>query len=201
MSKIAIDVVLLPPEKIMDICIDINKKDPNAFSKLNKEDNLPHITLVMGIVDSEELTKIDEILEEVALNFSAIELDIIGISYIVTPDNVKSYQFDFKENNDIKRLHKILMKKLLPFLSDDVKLEMFYKENNEEIDKVSMHWVKMYKEKHGDPKNYEPHISLKCTQAEYNSFPIKFTASRLAICHLGNYCTCRKIFYKTELKE
>ncbi len=31
-------------------------------------------------------------------------------------------------------------------------------------------------------------------------FPIQFTASKLALCHLGNYCTCRKILSLHDLK-
>ena len=70
---------------------------------------------------------------------------------------------------------------------------MFFLDYDEKFSEVSKFWIENYRKNHSDPNNYHPHISLKCRKAEYKNFPIKFTASKLAICHLGNYCSCRKI--------
>ena len=51
MPKIAIDVVLLPPEEIMDKAIEINRQLADDPIKLNKENCLPHVSLCMGVVE------------------------------------------------------------------------------------------------------------------------------------------------------
>ena len=94
---------------------------------------------------------------------------------------------------------KKLIKELKHLLSYDIKDEMFFKEESEEIDEMSKYWVKTYEDK----KEYHPHISLKCFEPSFDKeiFPIDFLASRIAICHLGRKGTCRKILFETKLKE
>ena len=62
MSRIAIDIVLLPPEKIMDLVIAINKEEAkkgNSKGELNKVDFLPHLSLAMGTIEEKNLEKVD----------------------------------------------------------------------------------------------------------------------------------------------
>jgi len=196
MLKKIIDIVLLPPENIMDICIKINKQDPHAFSDLNKKNNFPHISLAMGAVKTKKLPTIKNTIKKITSSFKPINLKIIKASYIITPANIKSYQLNFEKNNAIIKLHISIMNNLADFLTYDVQSDMFYKDNHEKIDEVSMHWVKTYKAKAGNPNNFNPHISLKCTKTDYKNFPIKFKASQLAICSMGKHGTCREILFK-----
>lgn len=200
MAKIAIDVALLPPEDIMDLCITLNSKSHQQASLLNRKDNLPHITLAMGIANEPDLKRINRKIENVTKNFSQLNIEITGLSYCIKESGKKSYSFRIKPTKKLVDLHGQIMKELLPILSYKVNLNMFYKEPNKIIDKISKFWVETYGEKHTDPKNYRPHISLKCPEAKYDNFPIKFTASKLALCHLGDHCTCRKILKSFELK-
>jgi len=199
MSKKIIDIVLLPPENIMDICIKINSQDPHAFSNLNKKNNFPHISLAMGAIETKKLPAIKNIVKKIAESFKPISLKIIKTSHIITPANIKSYQLNFEKNNKITKLHISIMNNLKNLLTYDVQPDMFYKNTSEEIDEVSMHWVKTYKSKASNPNNFNPHISLKCTKADYKNFPVKFNASQLAICHMGKHGTCRKLLSSTLL--
>ncbi|MFH1565285.1 MAG: hypothetical protein ABIC82_05600 [bacterium] len=97
-------------------------------------------------------------------------------------------------------MQKNIMKNLFPFFSYEIDLNMFYKNSDKKINEVSKNWVQNYYKKYYDPTKYHPHISLKCSRAEYYKFPIKFKASKLALCHLGDYCTCRKILHLENLK-
>ena len=42
MSKIAIDVVLLPSEEVMDICIEVNKEIKDKLFTLQKKDEITY---------------------------------------------------------------------------------------------------------------------------------------------------------------
>lgn len=60
MTKIAIDIVLLPPEEIMNKAIEINQQLADDGIKLNKKDCLPHISLCMGVISEEDLPEINQ---------------------------------------------------------------------------------------------------------------------------------------------
>jgi hypothetical protein len=201
MSKIAVDVALLPTEEMMDICIGLNNKEGSEyFSFLNKKDNLPHITLAMGVADEKDLLVIKSRLAEISKKYSSLNLEISEIYFQTNPDNKTSYGFNVKLTEELRNLQKEIMRELFSFFSYEVSLDMFYRDANETISEVSKTWVQNYYKKYYDPEKYHPHISLKCSKAEYDNFPIKFTASKLALCHLGNYCTCRKVLGLEDLK-
>ena len=50
-------------------------------------------------------------------------------------------------------------------------------------------------------ENFFPHITIGYGEINNFSFPIIFSVSKLALCHLGNHCTCRKILASTNLKK
>lgn len=200
MAKIAIDVALLLPDRINNICIGINRKaGADAFSDLSKNNNHPHITLAMGVIDESDLPEVQTKLEYISKQFSSLKLEITGIYFEITPESKKSYGFVVELTNELKRLHWEIMKELLPIFSYGVDKKMFFLDSDENFNEVSKYWVDNYGKKHLDPNNYYPHISLKCKKASYDGLPIKFSASRLAVCQLGNYCTCRKIFASIDL--
>jgi hypothetical protein len=68
-------------------------------------------------------------------------------------------------------------------------------------------WIKNYPEKSSFEKFF-PHITIGYGEINDYSFgfpqggvpPIEFAVSKLALCHLGNHCTCRKILASAELK-
>ena len=62
-----------------------------------------------------------------------------------------------------------------------------------EVSKRSTYWVQHYAEHHKSPDDFNPHITLGEGVVDKLDGPIKYSDSRLAICHLGTYCTCRKI--------
>ncbi len=47
--------------------------------------------------------------------------------------------------------------------------------------------------------HYYPHITLGQAKPQQQPYEQAFTASRLALCHLGRTCTCRKILAEAEL--
>ncbi len=190
MSKIAIDIVLLPPEDIMDKSIEINNKLNEDPIKLNKENCLPHISLFMGAVEEEEeLSKIKKIVDEIATQFSKLSLTISRINY-------EDCGFDIKITKDLQKLHETIMTKLNNYLTHDATTDMCF--SPLPVVEKALFWINNYKENSGF-KNFHPHITLGISKIDGKELNIKFIASKLAICHLGNYCTCRKILHSVNL--
>lgn len=200
MPQIAVDIVLLPPPPIMQICIDINEqKQSQSFQHLNSKDNWPHISLAMGILDTKDLIKAKEILDKLPHDFTKLDLELTKISYIVASDNKKSHAFDVAVTRELQNLHNKIMNEFSGILIyDQVNSDMFFTAPGEKIDDVTLYWVKNYPEKSFN--NFQAHISLKCRHAEYKLTPISFVAETLALCRLGNFGTCRQILHSVKLK-
>jgi len=69
MNNIAIGIVLLPNEEMIESVIQLNDKLNNDQLILSKECNLPHISLVMGVVKSKDIRNIKLTLQEIANSF------------------------------------------------------------------------------------------------------------------------------------
>ena len=193
MTKIAIDIVLLPPEEIMDLAVAKSESLNDDNVKLNKEKCLPHISLCMGVLKEEDFSKAKEIIEEVAKNFSPLNLEITGI------DVQEGYSgFHIKKIDQLQKLHQEITNKIKSFLSYDATKDEIYPSQNLN-EKKAQSWINGYLKK-SSFENVYPHITLSTKEAKQKEINVPFTASRLAICHLGNYCTCRKILFETELK-
>jgi len=199
MAKIAIDIAILPPEDIMDLAIDLNNsltnnKRPELI--LNKTNTLPHASLAMGAIEEEDLPKIKEILDKVQQKYKALELTIIKDSAPAKPNGEKSAVcLDFEKTPELQKLHEHLITAIQPFASYDATTEVFYDYPN--VDEVSLFWVNYYLK--SSFENLKPHITIGKGDMKLVKYPIKFKATRLALCHLGNYCTCKKILHEIRL--
>lgn len=201
MTKIAIDIAIIPPEEIMDKIIAINKKEAergNARGPLAKDDFYPHISLAMGTIKEEDFEKVKEIFAKILENQNPLNIELTELDYATKSDGSKTYGMRAKKTNEIQKLHEELMNNLLPYFSFDATLEELYKKENEDT-KPPSH-VNTYHEK-SSFENFDPHLTLRCKEVEFNEFPIIFTASTIAICHVGTETTCRKILFQTTLNK
>lgn len=199
MAKIAVDVVLLPIERIMDHAIEINrellKQCPDKII-LNKEDGLPHISLAMGCIEDADIAGIEEILRNIAVSHSPGPLYSNGIRTGFNAKNEKVSLLDLRKTQQLQLLHEIVMRKLASFFSYDVSVDMVLSPPT--AGESTLLWIRDYPEK-SSYEQFSPHITLGYGQLNNISFPAEFTAPKLALCHLGNHCTCRKILASTAL--
>jgi hypothetical protein len=67
------------------------------------------------------------------------------------------------------------------------------------VAETTLDWIRTYPRKAGYER-FDPHITIGYGQGPSDlSLPIPFTASQLALCHLGNHCTCRKVLAGVSL--
>jgi len=200
MAKMAVDVVLLPSEGVTNQAIEANKKLLKQYADriiLDKENCLPHISLAMGCMDERDITNIEKILESIAEKYNPGQLSIIGINTDTNSLGEKVSAFEVKKTERLLSLHKEVMQRMKPYFSYDVTAEMVLWPPK--ACESTLLWIKNYPEKSAF-ENYFPHITIGYGQVDDFSFTAEFAASKLALCHLGNHCTCRKVLAAAELE-
>lgn len=200
MTKIAIDVAILPPEEIMDKVIAINKQEArkgNARGTLAKDDFYPHISLAMGTINEKDLEEIKKIVDNICKEFNPLSVEFSELYYATKKDGSKSYALKVKNTSDLQKIHEKLMRELLSHLSYDATEENLFKKEGENINPPGH--LNKYKE--NSFEKFDPHLTLRCKEVEFTDLPIKFLGSFIAICHVGTGTTCRRILFQTKLTK
>jgi len=208
MARIAVDVVLLPSDEMTDYAIEVNRELLKTFDNkiiLNYENCLPHISLAMGCINEKDIPDIKEILRDIAKKYSFSELRVVDIRAEIIPTGKKVSGFKIEKTKGLQLLHEEVMERLAPYFSYDVTTAMLFSPS--EVEEATLFWIKNYPEKSGFG-NFSPHITIGFGETnKVESGPAQrlcridagFAASKLALCHLGNYCTCRKVLVSAEL--
>jgi len=199
MAKLAVDVVLLPPDEIMDFVIKINREleDRRDGILLNKKDYLPHLTLAMGAVEESDIPFIEGRLKQALGKFSPIKITVSDIKTSDRPDGTKISSLEVEKSSELQALHEAVMKVMSNFFTYEGSPEMFY--TPPLVEELPLFWLKNY-HKTSVYEQYKPHITIGLGVPEKIALPITFIASKIALCHLGNYCTCRKIFFSFDMR-
>ena len=84
MKRLAVNFVMLPPAPVMDAAGALNARLCNSNIVLDKENYLPHISLLMGCLRLEELERAQLILTSVASLHKKMKLNVPGIRTVAT---------------------------------------------------------------------------------------------------------------------
>lgn len=152
---------------------------------------LPHISLCMGVVDDREMPQVKKILEGIARDLLVFELTAEGMEVYAIPGSKKVSGITIGNTPALQKLHEAVMQSLRHLLSYEVDASMLY--DPPRIQAITLDWIKGYAAKHANPGLFHPHLTVGFGETDKFSFPIDFTANTLALCQLGNYCTCRQI--------
>lgn len=198
MSRKAVDVVLLPPENVMEEVIQLNEKfggDASDNFKLGKHDYIPHISLCMAIIEDEDYSEVERILEKIQEDFSPLELQFDRVNSKEIEGGSIFSAIVLKDPDKLQELHENVVEKFKPYMGSKPSENMFY--GSEEILETTLNWVRDFKEE-SSYENFLPHISVGFGNLDLDQ-KTKFEASKIAICHLGKFCTCRDILMAAEL--
>jgi 2'-5' RNA ligase len=199
MSKIAVDIVLLPSGEMMDWAIELNKelagKAPDRII-LNKQDSLPHISLAMGCIEADQVTQIGQILQKIAKKHSLGELAATGIQVERNSNGRNVSVLVVEKTRELQLLHEEVMKRMLDHFTYDVTADMVLSEG--QVGSSCLLWIKGYRQ-HSSFERFFPHITIGFGQAEGGTFPMRFKVPQLALCRLGNNCTCKQILVAMPL--
>ncbi len=201
MAKIAVDVVLLPSEEVAERAIQANRellKQCPGKIVLDKENCLPHISLAMGCIDESDIAGIEAILGTIAEQHSLGRLNSLGIHVGTNSAGEKVSVVPLETTEPLQSLHEEVMQTLAPYFSYDVTADMVL--SPPPACESTLLWIRDYHENSSFEKFF-PHITIGYGQIDDFTFPGEFTVSRLALCHLGNHCTCRKILTSAEISS
>ena len=198
MSRIAVDVVLLPSDEVAARAIEANRellKQCPGKIVLDKENCLPHISLAMGCIDRCRIADAERILRAIAEGRSLEWLTSLGIHVAVNSIGEKVSVLELKRTQTLQSLHEEVMGRLTAHLGRDVTAEMVL--SPPAAAESTLLWIRDYCEK-SSFERFFPHITLGYGQLDDFPLPPRFAAPRLALCHLGNHCTCRRILASVE---
>ena len=193
---IAINAVLLPSPQLSNIAIDLSNRIKNTSPfTLNMKDRLPHISLVMGYVEDTE-SAVDAV-QLISKQIGPVELRVAGI-HRYEPSFAGKYFFEiqFEQNEQILSIQNKLFKTLPLLEVENPSQKAFVSDGEEIINSAVLDYVGNFKKYSGDEK-FSPHITLGAAEKDASfddvKLPSTITISQITLCHLGNYCTCRKI--------
>jgi hypothetical protein len=151
----------------------------------------------MGCIGEADIADIEKILEAIAKQSPLKELNVTGLRTETNSAGEKVTVLQIEKTRALQSLHEQIMLKVAPYIMNyDVSADMLF--SSSEASKSTLLWIKNYPEK-SSFENFSPHITLGYGQINNFSFPAKFTVSKLALCHLGNHCTCREILASVKL--
>jgi len=193
MGRIAVDVALLPDEAMTDRAIEINRRlitSGRPEIVLGRENHLPHISLAMGCLDETEVQTIRKRLEDIARTTPVKTLQVVGVIGSINSRGEITSLLEVERTPELQTLHQEVMEEMRPFFRYDVTEAMIY---DDAVAPSTLDWIRTYREKAGY-EHFCPHITVGYGRVPAGpAFPIPFTVTRLALCHLGNHCTCRRV--------
>lgn len=185
----------------MDICRSIN----NSLWQQTKQGyrfddtHIPHTSLFQCFIQPQHLDALNEKLQRLVVETPPFIFTITGIDIESLPGNIAYSGFLLSLDEKLKKFQHAVDEAVHPFeVAGDA--SSFIADSDENILQLSVNWVTGFRQHHPDGAHYQPHISLGVGKVKPLEHPIDFTASRFAVCHLGNFNTCRKILFEWVLK-
>jgi 2'-5' RNA ligase superfamily len=156
------------------------------------DSHLPHVTLAQQFVDRARLDELFTELDRIVRHEPGLSLRISGA--VVERGTV---QLAVDASPDLQRLHELLMDAIEPFESPEGGADAF-RTDGEAIRPQDVDWVRSYRDD-AAYAHYRPHITVGHAAAGPSVAPVNFRASRVGVCELGRFCTCRTVLRDWKL--
>jgi 2'-5' RNA ligase len=190
---IALDVALLPPPEVAARAVELSAAlaaEGHDHLRLDA-DHLPHITLMQLFVREEELDAVLERVDGVVASRPLLPLRVSGGGR-----GSSSVWMAIERTPAIDALHEELMEALRGYERPGGTKAAFHDGDARPGDVL---WVTGYRLKSAFGA-FTPHITLGHAPEAPDIAPFDFVASTVAGCHLGRFCSCRRVFRRWELR-
>jgi len=194
MSKLlALDVAMLPPPDIRRRAIQLSASLPRRESRglLLDDERPPHVTLTQQFVRVDALDEVVHALDAALRAQAPVTLHVTGGGR----SGGGTVWMAVERTPPLVRLHERLMGALRAFERPAGGADAFFEENGRAADVA---WVAGYRLK-ASLTAYTPHITLGHASTPPALDPFTFEATAIAACHLGRFCTCRRVLRQWEL--
>jgi len=191
---LALDVAVLPPPEVRDLAIGLSAALPDAdFEGLRLDaEHLPHLTLTQQFVRAADVERTLERLDLALRGQPPLTLRVTGAGQTLA----STVWMAIERSDALASLHERLMEALreleqaggapAAFVDRDARL-------------ADVAWVTAYRVKSGFLA-YAPHITLGHASEPPRVEPFTFEATTVAACHLGRFCTCRRVLRRWKLR-
>jgi len=200
MTRLAVDVVLLPDPAVADLAVAVNRCLVDRFGSeilLDAESCLPHVSLAMGCMDPMDGDAAGAALRRIAEAMPPVTLTVIGTAVLVSEKGRKTSSLLIDKTEPLQRMHEQLILDLQPLLTHAPTESMFH--GGGPISASTLAWVRGFPAQ-SSLARFWPHITLGYGEAPPIDRSFSFVASALALCHLGNHCTCRRVLDTAPLR-
>ena len=189
---IALDVAVLPPRDVAARAVAISAGlAPEEFQGLRLDDeHLPHVTLTQLFARTNELDEVLARVDETVRDQPALRLHVAGGG-----QGASSVWMDIDKTPELVALHERLMEALRGLERPDGGTGAFFEEDGRLRDVL---WVAGYRLK-SSFHHFTPHITLGHGSQPPLVEPFDFEADAVAVCHLGRFCTCRRVLRRWTL--
>ena len=193
MSNIlALDVAILPPAEVRQRAVQLSAafaNDPAHHLRLD-DDHLPHITLSQEFVRVEELDAVFDRIDEALRGQPPLALQVTGGAR-----GGHSIWMAIERTPALTELHERIMHALVGLDRPGGGPGAFF-DGDARVGDVM--WVTGYRLKSSFGA-FTPHITLGHGNEPPAIEPLTFTAPTVAACHLGRFCSCRRVLRSWEL--
>jgi 2'-5' RNA ligase len=183
---LALDVALLPPPEVSATAVALSAALPPEESQGRRldADLLPHVTLTQLFARDNELDEVMTRVEATLAGVAPLSLQVTGGG-----QGTSSVWMAIAKTAALVQLHERLMESLRGLERPDGGTGAFADEDARLRDVM---WVAGYRLK-SSFHHFEPHITLGHGAAPPAVEPFAFEARTVAVCHLGRFCTCRRV--------
>jgi 2'-5' RNA ligase len=190
---LALDVAILPPPEISRRAIELSAALPVRESpglRLD-DDMLPHITLTQQFVTTDSLDAVLDCVGSTLVSRAPLPLTVSGAGR-----GRSSVWMSIQVTPALLDLQQRLMDALQPFEQRGGTDASFL---NCDARSTDVDWVAGFRHALNDTA-FQPHITLGHSVTLPSVEPMSFTATTIAACHLGRFCTCRRVLRRWELQ-
>ena len=194
MQLLALDVALLPPPEVRQRAIELNAALPVEESQGLQldEEHHPHVTLTQAFIRADELHLALDRVNDVLRGLRPLTVEVTGGGR-----NGSTLWMAIERAPRLVELHEQLMEALRGFERTGGSRAAFVDGDGRMGDVV---WVTGYRLKSAF-QDFTPHITLGHGEHTPDIEPFTFQATTVAACHLGRFCTCRRVLREWELKK
>lgn len=190
---LALDVAVLPPAPCRRRLADLNAglAPPPAGFRFD-DTHLAHVTLAQQFVAADRLDDLVRRLAEVVRGAAALRLRLTGLRRGRATSSV-----GVAPSAALGRLHAGVMDALLPFDAGPGGAAGFLA-LGEPPRPADVEWVNQFRSRAAHAR-FDPHVTLGVGAAHGRAAPFATVATRIALCRLGRYCTCRRVLAEWRL--
>jgi len=192
-SLVAVDIAVLPPDPISSLAIELSAalpREPNGLL-LASDDYLPHITLLQQFVQADALSAFLDSVGGVVQQARPITLRVSGGGM-----GSSSIWMSIERTPALVDLHTRVLDAALAFDREQGDASAFFATDARDRD---VQWVTGYRTASSGP-SFQPHITLGHGTRPPTIEPVDFEVTIVAACHLGRFCSCRRVLREWRLR-